>query len=114
MFNWNKLLSDKATYPDDLTVEINGEKVTIGALREHNASTQGETATALQARETAIAERETKTARAAERLANIVEGVAKTTGLTFDQIISGDTAAAQAAAAAVRDQAGREGIRTTD
>lgn len=114
MFDWKKLLSDKATYPDDLTVEINGEKVTIGALRTHNAASQGETANALQARETAIAERETKTSRAAERLATIVETIATTTGLTFDQIIAGDTAAAKAAADKVREQAGREGIRTTD
>jgi hypothetical protein len=112
--DWAKLFADKATYPDDLKFNLNGTEVSLGDLRAHNTKTQGDTATALQARETAIAQREEKTTRATERLANIMENVAKTTGLSFDQILAGDTAAAQAAATRIREQAGREGIHANE
>jgi len=110
---WKEILSDKANFADDVQVTINGEAVTIGQLRAHDAAHGGETATLLQARETEIASREARTAAAQQKLADIMEAVAKSTGMTFDQIVSGDTAAAQAAAAKFRAAAGAAGITAT-
>lgn len=112
--DWAKLLADTATYPDSLEFTINGQSVKLGDLRAHNTKTQGDTAAKLQQRESELATRESRTVAAQERLANIIEQVAKSTGLTFEQIVQGDTAAAQAAAARIRQQAGAEGIANVD
>lgn len=111
--DWKKLFGDTASYPDDVKITIAGEEVTLKDLRAHNTATHGETLKTLTEREAKLNERETRTTAATQRLADIVETVSKTTGMTFEQIIAGDTAAAQAAAAAVRDRANKEGIRAT-
>ena len=111
--DWKKLFSDKATYPDTTIIKIGDQDVTIGDLRQHNEASNGETLKTLTDRDTELKTREEKTARAQQRLADIMEAVAKTTGLSFDQIIAGDSAAAVRAAAAIREQAAREGIHKT-
>lgn len=111
--DWKKVLSDKTTYPDNLELTLNGEQVTVGSLREHNIATQGETATALQQREAVLTTRERTQEEATTRLANIVERISQSTGLSFNELIAGDSAAAVAAAARIKAEADRAGITAT-
>jgi hypothetical protein len=87
--DWAKILSDKAAYPDDLKFAINGQEVTLGAIRTQNAASQGEIERKLTERETQLNTRATNMDAATGNLAKIVENVQRVTGLGVEDIIAG-------------------------
>ena len=88
--DWAKILGDKAAYPDDVRFTINGQEVTLGAIRTQNAQSQGELERKLTERETAVTTRNSNLDLATANLARIVENVQRQTGLTVDQIVRGE------------------------
>lgn len=84
------IVNDKTRYPDDAKFSIGGEEVTFGEFRRQNVESQGELARTMAERETKIIERENLTARAQSTLASVLERVSTATGLSYDQIVSGN------------------------
>ena len=87
--DWAKILGDKAAYPDDAKFTINGQEVTLGAIRTQNAQSQGELERKLTERQTQQDQRERAQQSATDNLARIVENVQKATGLSVEQIVQG-------------------------
>lgn len=87
--DWTKILGDKAAYPDDVKFTINGQEVTLGAIRTQNAQSQGELERKLTERQTKQDQRERAQQSATDNLARIVENVQKATGLSVEQIVQG-------------------------
>jgi len=108
--DWKTILSDRNTYGDDVQITINGQAVTLGALRQHNEATKGETMATLTQRQSELDARDAQVRNAQTKLAEIVEGVSRATGLTLEQMLAGETPAAAAAAGAVRREAAGAGV----
>lgn len=83
------VFNDRSKYPDDAKVTIGGEEVTFGEMRRQNAESQGELARTITERETKVAERENLATRAQSTLATVLDRVSTATGLTYDQLVSG-------------------------
>lgn len=89
MFEWAKALADKATYPDDLKIMINGQEVTFGTIRTQNAQSNGEIERKLTERQTQLDTVARNQDLATANLAKIVENVQRVTGLSTEDIIAG-------------------------
>jgi hypothetical protein len=87
--DWAKILGDKTAYPDDAKISINGQDVTLGAIRTQNAASQGELERKLTERQTQQDQREQSQQAATDNLAKIVENVQRVTGLSVEQIVAG-------------------------
>lgn len=83
------LLANKAEFPDDMRVTIAGEEISFGELRRQDAESQGEISRSLQTRATELDQKEALQARAVTTLATVLENVSRTTGLSYDQLVSG-------------------------
>lgn len=84
-----EILANKAAYPDDTKLTIAGVEVTFGELRKQNDESQGELAQQLATRQADIERRHRETENATTNLANIVAAVSERTGLSVEQIVSG-------------------------
>jgi hypothetical protein len=87
--DWAKILGDRATYPDDVKFTINGVEVNLGTIRTQNAASQGDLERKLNERQTQLEGVARNQEQATENLALIVENVQRATGLSVDQIVSG-------------------------
>lgn len=87
--NWAKILGDRAAFPDDVKFTLNGQEVTLGAIRTENDASQGALQQQLTVRQQQLDQREQLQNQATENLARIIENVERQTGLTAQQIISG-------------------------
>lgn len=87
--DWAKILGDRAAYPDDVKFTINGQEVTLGAIRTQDAASHGEIERRLTARQAQLDQVGRNQEQATENLARIVENVQRATGLSVDQIVSG-------------------------
>jgi hypothetical protein len=87
--DWAKILGDKAAYPDDVKFTINGQEVSLGAIRTQNAQSQGEIERKLTARQSQLEGVARNQEQATENLARIVENVQRVTGLSVEQIVAG-------------------------
>jgi hypothetical protein len=87
--DWAQILADKAKYPDDAKITINGVDVTLGAIRKQNADSHGDIERRLTERETQLNTRASNMDSATANLAKIVENVQRVTGLGVEDIIAG-------------------------
>jgi hypothetical protein len=87
--DWTKVLGDKAGYPDDLKITINGQEVTLGAIRTQNAASQGDIERKLNERQSQLDTIARNQDSATANLARIVENVQQVTGLSVDDIVAG-------------------------
>lgn len=88
--NWAEILADPAKFPDDANININGTAVTLGTIRQQNAESQGRLQQQLQQRETELTQRQTQLDNGVNKLATIVTNISTKTGLSVDQIVSGE------------------------
>jgi hypothetical protein len=87
--NWKDILSDRAKYPDDVKINLNGVEVTLGAIRTQNADSQGEIERRLTTRQQELENVSRQQSAATDNLARIVDNVQRVTGLSVEDIVAG-------------------------
>lgn len=87
--NWAEILADKAKYSDDLKFTINGQEVSLGAIRTQNTQSQGEIERKLTTRQQELDGVARQQNAATDNLARIVDNVQRVTGLSVEDIVAG-------------------------
>jgi hypothetical protein len=87
--DWTQILADKAKYPDDAKININGVEVTLGAVRAQNTASQGDLEKKLNTRQQELDQVARQQTAATDNLAKIVDNVQRVTGLSVEDIVAG-------------------------
>jgi hypothetical protein len=85
---WKDILADQAI-PDDFAISVNGETMTLGAMREYDRESKGALSQQLSAREAEMVKREKLVNDASVGMATMLERVGQATGLTPDELLQG-------------------------
>ena len=85
---WKDILSDPAI-PDDFSLSVNGETMTLGSMREYERESKGALSQQLTARETEMAKREKFVNDASIGIATMLERIGQATGLSTDELLQG-------------------------
>jgi hypothetical protein len=96
---WADILADKSI-PDDFALNVNGETMTLGSMREYDRDSRGELTRQLTAREQEFTKREKLINDASIGMATMLERVGQATGLTPDELLQGKMPAKKEVAAA--------------
>jgi hypothetical protein len=86
--SWKDILGD-ASIPDDFALNVNGETMTLGSMRQYDRDSRGELSRQLTAREAEMAKREKLVSDASIGMATMLERVGQATGLTPDELLAG-------------------------
>jgi|SRR5215475_12617654 len=86
--SWKDILGD-SSIPDDFALNVNGETMTLGSMRQYDRDSRGELSRQLTAREADMAKREKLVNDASIGMATMLERVGQATGLTPDELIAG-------------------------
>lgn len=85
----SEILANKTQFPDDAKFTIAGTEVTFAEFRRQNEESQGELARTMQERQNQLAGQQRQIEQATSTLATILENVSTATGLSFEQLTTG-------------------------